>query len=140
MQCNELALRWTLCHPPHLQIENTDWGAQPTNLNNGEHLRQTLIFLTIHSAAGVPAKYSTVTNQPVTAVKYKIFQPNKVYINITWHMLPSVQTLAGHRGESHLGLKTKCFACLKQTNSRFLINQILIVTTGTRAWQRMRVT
>lgn len=90
MQCNELALKWTLCQPPYLQIENTDWELQPTNLNNGEHMSQTLFFLSIHSTAGVQAKYSTMTNWSITAVKYKIFQPNKAYINITWHMLPYV--------------------------------------------------
>lgn len=95
-------------------------------------MSQTLIFLSIHSTTEVRAKYSTMTNWLVTAVKYKIFQTNKVYIN-TWHMLLSLQTLAGHRRKKSSWPKN-CFVCLKQINFSFSIKQILIVTTGTRAW------
>ena len=59
-------------------------------------MSQTFMVLSIHPTTEVQAKYSSMKNWLVTAVEYKIFQTNKEYIN-TWHMLPSVQSLAGHR-------------------------------------------
>lgn len=95
MQCNQLAFRQTLCYFPYLQIEKADWKLQHINLNISVYKSQNFFFF-IYSFTEVQAKYSTMTNWLVTAVKYKIFQTRKAYIN-TWHMLPSVQTLAGPR-------------------------------------------
>lgn len=96
MQCNQLAFRQTLCYFPYLQIEKADWKLQQINLNISVYKSQKNIFFFIYSFIEVQAKYSTMKNWLVTAVKYKIFQTRKACIN-TWHMLLSVQTSVGPR-------------------------------------------
>lgn len=71
--CNVLALWQCLCHFPYLQTGKADRELEHTDVHIGVHMTQKFIFLFIHSSTEVQAKYSTMKNWLVTAVKYKIF-------------------------------------------------------------------
>lgn len=73
MQCNMLALWQHLFHFPYLQTGKADQELEHTDVHISVRMSQKFIFLFIHSSSEVQAKYSTMKNWLVTAVKYRIF-------------------------------------------------------------------
>lgn len=86
MQCNDLALKWTLCCFPYLQTEKANWECQPINLN----IRVLMSHFSAPpfrrwGSSKVPYYHELAAN----SCEVQILQTNNAYTN-RWHMLPSV--------------------------------------------------